>query len=124
MDKLYRAQLVPRSFKGREAEVQEPLVLDNRSFNLEDGDSKMLDYLNYSGTIAKGSLAADGVIKLCPVCEKEFRRDYGAIANPIKKERPEKIPIETEENCGEFENEWDNIFLNRQDEFPPDKYDL
>lgn len=118
MDKLYRARIVPRGANERGIEVQDnPVVLDNRSFDLKDGDEKMLDYLNYSGTVTKGSLAARGVIKLCPVCEKEFRRDYGAIANPIKKEGLIKIPPEVEEVDDDIQNEWDNIFLGRNNEF-------
>ncbi len=117
MERLYRAQMVPRRFRQRETEAQNPIILDNRSFDLEDGDEKMLDYLNYSGTIAKGNLAANGVIKLCPNCTNEFKQDYGAIAVPIHREPPEKIPIEDEDDYDDIENEWDNIFLNRQAEY-------
>ena len=109
MENLYRAHLEGPKIKERASAVQNPIILDNRAFDIENGDTKSLDYLDYYGTIAKSSLAAEGIIKLCPM-KDNFKYGYGAIAHPVIKTSPPEVEEAQEE---EFGNEWDNIFLKR-----------
>ncbi|MBQ8476153.1 hypothetical protein IJ531_03725 [bacterium] len=101
---MQHTQWANPDLKKQEPQAQEPIVLDNRAFDIIDGDKKSLDYLDYSGTIAKGTLAASGVIKLCPECAAQFKHsDY--MTPPIKRQLP---PVELLDEP--IENEWDNIF--------------
>jgi len=114
MEKLFRAKIPLREIKARTIGTENPIELDNRAFDIKDGNKKSLDYLDYSSTITKGTLAANGIIKLCPASEGEFMKHYGTIAPPIERfyKDEEDIP---KEPCDEeeIENEWDNIFLAR-----------
>ena len=112
MERLYRTQILPQIVREQKEEVQNPIELDNRSFNLIDGDNKTLDYLDCTGNMVKGHLGAKGVIKLCPYCKKELNK----ATNPIKEEKnkaPISYPELEETNENKYENDWDNIFLNR-----------
>ena len=111
MEKLFRTKYVNMRPKELDKEaVYEPIKLDNKSFNIPDGSEKMLDYLNYAGTITKGSLAADGIIKLYPNSYDIYKRDYGAVANPIKHNIQTTAP--SQEDNDNLDNEWSNIFIN------------
>ncbi len=117
MEKMYRPQAMPRlQFPPTmENPIETDLELDNKAFNIEDGGKKSLGYLDYCGTIAKGTLAAQGIIKLCPSCKGKFMEHYGASA-PIRSAssaNQEYAPSIPREDAEEIENEWDNIFLAR-----------
>ena len=115
MEKLYRAQMPRHELKQRQINVDNPIELDNKAFDIKDGDKKSLDYLDYYGTIRKGALAAQGAIKLCPSCKGQFAEHYGVSA-PINKSCDEIAQDELPEYEEDIENEWDNIFLNKEDE--------
>ena len=104
MEKLYRAQLEKPKLRKSEVAAQNPIEYDNKPAGIENGDMKSLDYLNYSGTIVKGTLGAKGEVKLRPC-------NYGTYS-PYERENEIIEPIDKEPE-EEFENTWDNIFLNR-----------
>ena len=116
MERMYRSQAMPRELRfspAMENPIETELELDNKAFNIEDGGRKSLGYLDYCGTIAKGTLAAQGAIKLCPSCKGKFMEHYGASA-PIRSINQENTPpIPHEDTEEKIENEWDNIFLAR-----------
>ena len=119
MEKLYRAQIPRHRLSEQKTPVDNPIELDNKFFNIEDGSRKSLDYLDYYGTLAKGTLAAEGAIKLCPACKGKYIEHYG-VSIPYN-ERPEKsIVIDTAPEDDDYQNEWDNIFLNKENDFYTD----
>ena len=103
MEKLQKLRFGKSAFKAEEPGADNPIIRDNRAFDIVDGDKKSLDYLNYSGMLTKSNLAACGKIKLYPY-------GSGAMANPIGIKEPEKI-TDKDYKEEDFENEWDNIFL-------------
>ncbi len=107
MEKLYRARIQRRGFNERQQGAQNPIELDNKSYDLIDGDKKSLDYLDYYGTLTKGALAAEGIIKICPCSKGDNIDHYGASVPTIKQAQNQEEPEE------EFKNEWDNIFLTK-----------
>jgi len=113
MEKLYRAQIPLRGINEPYSNaVDNPIEHDNKAFDIVDGNNKMLDYLDYSGTITKGTLAANGIIKLCPNSFDKYKKDFGAIATPKIQKPIEYVQEYTdEEDEDTFENEWDNVFL-------------
>ena len=111
MEKLYRAQLRPSRFREEQVAAQNPIELDNKAFSIENGDMKSLDYLDYTSTMTKGALAACGSIKLHPINNYNFNRDYGAYS---PWERKKEIADIKDDESEEIENSWDNIFLNRK----------
>ena len=112
MENLYRTRLVAPAPKEREIAVQNPIELDNKAFNIENGDMKTLDYLDYSSTLAKGALAACGSIKLSPKSAQMYSKDYGAYSPHERR----ALANEDNEDCDEFSNSWDNIFLEQNPE--------
>ena len=112
MERLYRPNRIIRERIPRHCyDADDPIELDNKAFDIKDGAGKSLGYLDYYSTLAKGDLAARGVIKLCPACKGKFIEHYGATAPPFKKaEIPPDLPSE---NDDDIDNEWNNIFLNR-----------
>ena len=108
MEKLYHAKLHGADTGSVARAMQNPIELDNKAFDIPDGDSKMLDYLDYSSTMTKGALAACGSIKLHPKSEYKYDRDYGAYS-PYEREKT----IKSEDDDG-YINSWDNIFLKAE----------
>ena len=109
MERLYHARMRGVDANGHTLPVQNPIELDNRAFNIPDGDKKMLDYLDYSSTMTKGALAAIGSIKLPHKSNYNYEHDYGAYSPYEKKQLSKKLENE------EFINSWDNIFLNNDE---------
>ncbi|MBR2069680.1 MAG: hypothetical protein IJ877_07975 [Candidatus Gastranaerophilales bacterium] len=118
MEKLREAQLSNPRFKEPELGAQNPIIRDNRAFDIVDGDKKTLDYLDYSSTITKGTLAANGSIRLKPNCNQEFKHDYGAFApeHDYMANIP-RYPLSQEEYTkdDDLDNEWSNIFLKQNE---------
>ena len=114
MEKLYRPRPIGHGFTVFEPCEEVNIEHDNKAFDITDSTRKSLDYLDYHGTLAKGALAAQGVIKICPSCKGKFNEHYGAsvpiCAHSINKN------IEQNLQNDDLENEWDNIFLKRNNE--------
>ena len=106
MEKLQKLRFGKPTFKGEEPGADNPIIRDNRAFDIVEGDKKTLDYLDYSGMLTKSNLAACGKIKLYPY-------GSGAMANPIGIKEPCKI-ADKDDKEEDFENEWDNIFLKKE----------
>ena len=111
MNRLYRVHILPReNLREETGPADNPIIRDNKSFDLPDGNEKSLDYIGYMGMLNKGNLAAHGVIKLYPY-------GTGVLAVPSSSVKFEDSPSEgaykeiPEEDDMNFENEWDNIFL-------------
>jgi len=114
MENLYRTRAITGSkIQEQTSPAQNPIQHDNRAFNIENGDMKTLDYLDYSGTLAKGALAANGSIKLCPKCNYPYKKDYGAYSpyerNNISKEVQD-------DDIYEPINPWNDIFSPPEEE--------
>ena len=115
MEKLYHTKIPKRDLKERKVSIQNPIEQGSRTFNITDGDKKSLDYLDCASNITKATLAANGVIKLCPKCNGLHGNHYGAIAAPLYAQSKSENTIKEEDN-EDFKNEWDNIFLRPPEE--------
>lgn len=117
MERLYRPHTIRSKLLQQNPAIENPIELDNKAFDIKDGAKKSLSYLDYQGTLAKGTLAAEGIIKLCPSCKGKFIDHYGASAPPISKKVQECETIDDNDEEEQVENEWDNIFLNRENNY-------